>query len=238
MPEDVRWRAQAHGAGIAACDALVTPTAAFAAATARAYKLPPPLTVHNGRGLPPKSRGPRERQVFTAGRLWDDGKNVTVLDGAAGLIDAPVFAAGPLVGPNGTAISLTSARRLGPLTASDVRAWLARSAIFASAACYEPFGLAVLEAAQAGCALVLSDIPTFRELWQDAAVFVPSNRPEAFATQLQALLDSPERTAALGAAAQARASRYTVQAMAEGMSGIYAMLLASPLPRLRPEAAA
>ena len=39
-------------------------------------------------------------------------------------------------------------------------------------ALYEPFGLAVLEAAQAGCALVLSDIPTFRELWDGAALFV------------------------------------------------------------------
>ena len=44
--------------------------------------------------------------------------------------------------------------------------------IFVSVSRYEPFGLAVLEAAHAGCALVLSDIPTFRELWQGAASFV------------------------------------------------------------------
>src|SRR5947199_312178 len=47
-----------------------------------------------------------------------------------------------------------------------------RAAIFASPALYEPFGLTVLEAAAAGCALVLSDIPSFRELWSGAAVFV------------------------------------------------------------------
>ena len=49
---------------------------------------------------------------------------------------------------------------------------MARTAVFVSPALYEPFGLAVLEAAQAGCALVLSDIPTFRELWDGVALFV------------------------------------------------------------------
>jgi glycosyltransferase involved in cell wall biosynthesis len=238
MPEDFRWRAQANREGLVACHALVTPTAAFAEMTARVYELPRPLTVHNGRRLPSGEGGPRERQVFTAGRLWDDGKNIAVLDAAAGLIDAPVFAAGPLAGPNGTGVSLASARSLGALPSSEVRAWLARSAVFASAARYEPFGLAVLEAAQAGCALVLSDVPTFRELWHDAAVFVPPDAPEALAAELQALLDSPERTATLGAAAQARACRYTLHAMAEGMLGVYGVLLASRLPRLRSEAAA
>ena len=53
------------------------------------------------------------------------------------------------------------------------RVSLPRSRSSCRRARYEPFGLAVLEAAQAGCALVLSDIPTFRELWNGAAQFVP-----------------------------------------------------------------
>jgi CDP-paratose 2-epimerase len=238
MPDDFRWRARANREGLVACHALVTPTAAFAEATARAYELPRPLTVHNGRRLPPEGAGPRKRQVFTAGRLWDDGKNIAALDAAARLIDIPVFAAGSLAGPNGTAVSLASARALGLLPSDGIRGWLARSPVFASAALYEPFGLAVLEAAQAGCALVLSDIPTFRELWQDAAVFVRADAPDDIAAELQRLLDAPERTAALGAAAQARARRYTLQAMAEGMLGVYGVLLASRLPRARSEVAA
>jgi glycosyltransferase involved in cell wall biosynthesis len=234
MPEDFRWRARTTREGLAACDALVAPTAAFAGAVARAYEIPRPLTVHLGRRLPRGGGGRRERQVFTAGRLWDDGKGVAVLDAAAGLIDAPVLAAGPLVGPNGAAISLASVRSLGVLPSAEVREWLARSAVFASTARYEPFGLAVLEAAQAGCALVLSDIPTFRELWQDAAAFVAPDAPDALAATLQALVDSPERVAALGAAAEARAGRYALPAMAERMLDVYGMLL----PRLRSEAAA
>ena len=50
---------------------------------------------------------------------------------------------------------------------------MARAAIFVSSSVYEPFGLAVLEAAGSGAALVLSDIPTFRELWDEAALFAP-----------------------------------------------------------------
>jgi glycosyltransferase involved in cell wall biosynthesis len=238
MPDDFRWRARAHREGLVACHALVAPTAAFADATARAYELPRPLAVHNGRALPPEAARPRVRQVFTAGRLWDEGKNLAALDAAAGLIDAPVFAAGPLAGPNGAAVSLAAARPLGPLPPDGVRAWLARTPVFASTASYEPFGLAALEAAQAGCALVLSDIATLRELWQDAALFVPPDRPEAIADALQSLLDAPERAAALGAAARARAGRYTPEGMARGMLGVYGVLLASRLPRRRAEVAA
>ena len=96
----------------------------------------------------------------------------------------------------------------------------------------------MLEAAQAGCALVLSDIPTFRELWDGAAVFVPANDPTAAAAALDALLATPERTAELGAAARAASARYTVEAMADGMLAVYAGLLASRPSRRRSEAAA
>ena len=84
----------------------------------------------------------------------------------------------------------------------------------------------MLEAAQAGCALVLADIPTFRELWDDAATFVPAEDAPAFAAALQALLDAPERAAERGAAARARAGAYSLEAMAEAMLARYRTLLA------------
>jgi glycosyltransferase involved in cell wall biosynthesis len=238
MPKDFRWRAAAHRRGLAACDALVAPSAAFADATARAYDLPRPLVVHNGRALPPATSRRRQRQVFTAGRLWDEGKNIAALDAAAGLIDAPLYAAGPLAGPNGAQAALRHARPVGLLDSSEVRAWLGRTPIFASAARYEPFGLAVLEAAQAGCALVLADTPGFRELWRDAAVLVPPDDPAAIAAALQALLDAPERAASLGAAARRRAGGYTAEAMAAGMLELYRDLLAAGGTRRKAEAAA
>jgi glycosyltransferase involved in cell wall biosynthesis len=224
MPEDFRWRSSALWQGLLNCDVTVAPTAAFAEATARTYEVPRPLVVHNGRTPAAPSPGPREPMVFTAGRLWDDGKNIGLLDAAAARITAPVLAAGPLESPTGEGRGLEHARPLGRLSAEEVRGWLTRTAVFASVPLYEPFGLTVLEAAQAGCPLVLSDIATLRELWDGAAVFVPPDDAAALAAALQRLLDDPDEALRLGAAARLRADRYTVAAMASGMSDIYRMV--------------
>ena len=80
----------------------------------------------------------------------------------------------------------------------------------------------MLEAAQAGCALVLSDIPSFRELWDGAADFVPADDDRALAAAVERAARDPAR---LGAAAQRRAERYTVEAMASGTAALYRALL-------------
>jgi glycosyltransferase involved in cell wall biosynthesis len=221
MPADFRWRSQALWQGMLACNALIAPTAAFAAATALAYEVPVPFVVRNGRspaGLPPAFREPI---VFTSGRLWDDGKNIAVLDEAAALIPAPLYAAGPLTGPNVERRTLGHATPLGRLSSDEVAVWLARTSVYASSALYEPFGLGVLEAAQAGCALVLSDIPTFRELWDGAALFVGARDSEGFAGAISRLLSDPAQASALAVQAQRRAAAYSVDAMAAGVLDVY-----------------
>jgi len=114
---------------------------------------------------------------------------------------------------------------------------LACAAVFVSAARYEPFGLAVLEAAQAGCALVLSDIPTFRELWDGAARFVAPQDEAAIAAAITAVLDDPAERGGLEAAARERARRYTLEAMAEGMLAVYGSVLPQAAARLHEAAA-
>ena len=226
MPQDFIWRSRLAWRGLLACDALIAPTAAFAQATARAYELPAPFVVHNGRAAAPASPNSREPIVFTSGRLWDGGKNVRVLDEAAARASVPVYAAGPLAGPNGAAPDdLRHLRQLGPLASDDVRAWLGRASIYASGALYEPFGLGVLEAAQAGCALVLSDIPTFRELWRDVAIFVDPRRSDRFAAAFDRLARDEPQARRRGRLAQARAADFTADAMARGVADIYAQVL-------------
>ena len=177
--------------------------------------------------------------VFTSGRLWDDGKNVRLLDAAATRTPVPLYAAGPLTGPNGAAIGdLQGLRALGTLTPVQIQDWLARTSIYASSALYEPFGLGVLEAAQAGCALVLSDIPTFRELWQDAAVFVDPRRPEAFAAAFDRLTEDQAEGRRFGGLARARATAFGAEKMARGVAAIYAETLAGRSVAVRREAAA
>jgi glycosyltransferase involved in cell wall biosynthesis len=123
---------------------------------------------------------------------------------------------------------LQNLQLLGELSPGKMAGLLAARPIFASAALYEPFGLSVLEAAQAGCALVLSDIPTHRELWEGTAVFVPPADDAAFASAVADLIGDAERRAKLGRFALARAQLFTPERMAAGMAGIYARLLNAP----------
>ena len=102
---------------------------------------------------------------------------------------------------------------------------LAERPVFASTAIYEPFGLSVLEAAQAGCALVLSDIPSFRELWEGAADFVPADDDEAIAAAITRAVGDGSRRVRSGIAARMRARRYSIEAMAADTAAIYRSLL-------------
>ncbi|HEX8669805.1 MAG TPA: glycosyltransferase family 4 protein [Allosphingosinicella sp.] len=226
LPEDFAWRTELARAGLHAADVVVTPTAAFGEAVQRRYTLPaPPRTVHNGRTpLAVPTAAPHDF-VFTAGRLWDEGKNLGTLDGAAGRIGVPLRAAGPLKGPNGAEVMFDHIHSLGNLEEEELAGWLAARPVFVSAALYEPFGLAVLEAAAAGCPLILADIPTFRELWDEVAIFVHPRDEEGFTRAIAGLVGDDFERAVMGRAARERAARFTPDAMAAQMASIYRGLL-------------
>ncbi len=224
LPDDFRWRVRAVTASMEHADAVVCPTRSFAVASARVHDCTA-RAVHNGRSMGPRSSAQAPADfAFTAGRLWDEGKDFATLDAAAGALRIPLLAAGPLRGPNGARVDCRHAFALGSLDQARVRETLRRRPVFVSAAVYETFGLAVLEAAQAGCALVLADIPTYRELWEDAAIFVPARDPEAFAEAIDRVIADAELREAAANAAYVRSQLYTVEAMAAGIAGIYAEL--------------
>ena len=221
LPPDFAWRRELVQRGLERATVAVAPSIAFAAETTRLYGVPT-ATIYNGRQTSCSRQIPQGDFVFTAGRLWDEGKNVRTLDAAAAFLDAPVQAAGPTEGPNGASVSLNRIQALGHLNAGRVAGLFAARPIYASAALYEPFGLSVLEAAQAGCALVLSDIPTHREMWSGAAIFAPAREGGAFAAALGDLLADRDEREQLGQLARARAAHYTPERMARGMADIYA----------------
>jgi glycosyltransferase involved in cell wall biosynthesis len=217
-----KWRADLTGEGLRAADHVVAPTAAFAEATQLAYALETrPTAVHNGRSPLELPRVAPHDFAFTAGRLWDKGKNVETLDAAAARLAVPVYAAGPDRGPNGDRINLHHARGLGNLGEKELARWIAPRPVFVSAAVYEPFGLAVLEAAAAGCPLVLSDIPTFRELWEEVAIFVDPMDSEGFARAVTSIVGDDFLRTQMGSAARERARQFTPEAMAARMAEIY-----------------
>ncbi len=96
-----------------------------------------------------------------------------------------------------------------------------QSRAFAAPARYEPFGLGVLEAARSGCALVLGDIPTLRELWAGAAMFVDPHRPEVWPVAFERLLADRALSERLGRAARERAAAFTLGGMARCYLALY-----------------
>ncbi len=221
MPADLAWRADATASGLHLADAVIAPSRAHADAMRQVYGTLDLRVIHNGRRPLPTGAGPRARAVLTAGRLWDEGKRAAWLDRAAARLDAPVRAAGPVAGPGSAAASFAHLDLLGTLDEPVLADALAGAAVFASVPAYEPFGLAVLEAAQAGLALVLSDIPSLRELWEGAALFVADEA--ALLPALRRALDAP---GPLGGAARERAGRYTAAAMAEATLALHAQVRA------------
>lgn len=184
-----------------------------------------PTTVHNGRSPLSVAPQPCHDFAFTAGRLWDKGKNAATLDRAAERLQFPLYAAGPVRGPGGDTIELSYASALGVLPDVEVARWMAAGPVFVSAAVYEPFGLAVLEAAAAGCPLVLSDIPTFRELWHDVAAFVDPMDAAGFAEVTALIIGDQSARAEMGRKARQRAAQFSVGAMASKMQAVYESLL-------------
>ena len=229
LPADFAWQADLVSRGYRNAQVLVAPSRAFAEATQRTYDLPAlPEVVHNGRAPDPgPSAADPVEAVFTAGRLWDEGKNAKTLDRVAALTMAPFRAAGPTTGPEGSAITFKHLDALGTLPEHEIRRYLGERPIYVSAARYEPFGLAVLEAAQAGCALVLSAIDSFHELWADAALFVPPTDEEGFAAAIGRLLSDAELRAEYAHAARNRARAFGLDAFADDMLNLYTATLAS-----------
>jgi len=223
------WHREMMGQGLRTCDRIVAPSAAFAEVLRRVFALPAaPQVVHNGRALPAWVRAVAgTNRALTAGRLWDEVKNLRTLDAAAARMQFPFEAAGEVTAPHGERVGATHLQLLGQLDGAALASRLEQRPVFVSAATFEPFGLSILEAAGARCPLVLSNIPTFRELWNGAAVFVEPNDADGFARAIEDILRSPERRDALGAAAHAHALQYTPDRMASGMATHYRDLLAA-----------
>jgi glycosyltransferase involved in cell wall biosynthesis len=162
----------------------------------------------NGRSVSRFRPGKKVPLAASAGRLWDEAKNIRTLDEAASQIEWPIAVAGDCRCPIGNESNFCNLQLLGKLSLSEMSDLFSRSSIFISSAKYEPFGLAVLEAALSGCALVLSDIPTFRELWNESALFFDPDDAEDLAMQINRLVNDPVALEHFAQTALAKACRY------------------------------
>lgn len=163
-------------------------------------------------------------------------------DGEASDADAPLSAAAarrgaesaadgdgaPPAAPEregGPAVPTTSAEpgfhplgEVGPHRLAD---WYGAASVFVLPARYEPFGLAPLEAGLAGCALVLGDIGTLREVWGSAAAFVPPDDRTALRRTLRRLMEDGARRQEMAARARRRALELGADAMGRRYRELY-----------------
>jgi glycogen synthase len=204
-----RYRAEVRS-GLRSADLVVAPSSAMlAAAQAHHGPLSRSRVIYNGRDASLFHSTWKEPFFLSAGRLWDQAKNIAALARIAPRSPWPVYVAG-----DGADTQAPNLRCLGKLDAPSLATWYARASVYVLPAKYEPFGLSALEAALSGCALILGDIPSLREIWSDAAVFVPPDNGEALLDAMMRLAGDANLRDRLAARAAMRAGRYTPDAMA------------------------
>ena len=205
--------------GLAGAAAVVAPTRWMAEELARHYRLAAaPEVIANGVALPKKPGAVRKLQVVSAGRLWDQAKGLTILREVQCAWPVQVAGDGETAG----------ATWLGELPHEELLQLFRESAVYLATSVYEPFGLAPLEAALCGCAVVAQELPSLREVWGDAALYF--NSAAALERVLASLAAHPRRLKGAQCRAGQRAARYSTQAMTARYLAIYETLTGAAQP--------
>ncbi len=100
-----------------------------------------------------------------------------------------------------------------------------RAAIFVSPTKYEPFGLDILEAAKAGCALCVSDIETLRELWSGTASFFNAENSDEAQEKIIQLIENEEMRKENSAKSRESAQEFSSQKMGAAYMNLYRQLV-------------
>ncbi len=212
--------------GLAAAHAVVAPTYATLHDLAAGFgEQPRSHVIPNGRSVH-VPHAARSLQAVTAGRVWDEAKGMAVLEDC--LTPMPVMIAGELSSPEGSYDASRLRRRvlLGILSETHMLELFAQSAIYLVTSLYEPFGLAAVEAAQCGCAVVARDIPSQREVWGDDAAYFTG--AESLCRTLERLSKNEERLhEAQGRALLRVRSRYLREHMTAGYLKLYRGLVSA-----------
>jgi glycosyltransferase involved in cell wall biosynthesis len=158
--------------------------------------------------------------IFAASRQWNDTKNMSALAAVAPRLPWPIYVAGQK-GASSAPAPPHSLNLLGRLDFEELQSWFALASIYMQMARCEPSHLSILQAAQAGCALVLSDLPGLRRVWGNAALYVPPDDLEALEVALVLLIaDSIFRTI-MAQRALARAQKFASESKSFSYHSVY-----------------
>ncbi|MBV8816810.1 MAG: glycosyltransferase family 4 protein [Acidobacteriaceae bacterium] len=220
-PREWDYYASRVASGLAAANIVVTPTRTMLTALEKHYgPLPDSRVIHNAAAPAAFRPGTKQPFIFAAGRLWDKAKNISMLARVAGKVAWPVRVAGDGSGEPHSGLTM-----LGRLSRAQVAAEMASASIYAFPVRYEPFGLSILEAALAGCALVLGDISSVRENWHGCALFVDPGSEDDLRHALNLLIEDDGYRHRLAAVARTRALQFSPSIMASQYLDAYQHIL-------------
>ncbi|MDB6123168.1 MAG: glycosyl transferase family 1 [Pedosphaera sp.] len=229
-PFDYNRYREAVTQGLRAANLVVAPSQAMLQELKEHYgPLSSSEVIPNGRNPEAFKPSPKKELILTAGRLWDEAKNIKALTMIAPALAWPVYVAGEEKHPDGFGTEHKHVQLLGRLSHDELAPWFAQASIYALPARYEPFGLSALEAGLADCALVLGDIPSLREIWGEAALFVAPDDTEALKAALNKLISDRAMLNEYASRAQSRASEFSPQKMAKRYVSAYAGLIRNHL---------
>lgn len=226
-----QYRANLHR-GLSAADTVVAPTRWMLDQISTHYLEPKQgSVVPNGRD--PKLFIPyvaKQNYAVSVGRLWDAGKQVSLLLGDDLPIDTVLI--GSERSPEGTGETALLPRQTsrlkmqGFLSEVQLRQVFARASMYLATSRYEPFGLAPLEAALSRCAIIANDIPSFREVWGEDAIYFERNNSRSLIDAIQELASNSARRAEYADRALNRAqNHFTSEQMADKYLKLYRTLV-------------
>jgi glycosyltransferase involved in cell wall biosynthesis len=232
----MKWYRDTIVRGIEGADALLAPSAWMLDRISACYGYP-----RRGEVIYP-GRNPiffnpyvsKDDCVLAVGRMVDASKQVFLLTqhahpmpvcivGAEHTVPTPRL---PIRADVKVAIDQTSVAIRGPQTEAQLRALYSRASIYAATARYEPLGMPALEAAFSRCAIVANDIPSFREVWGDAALYFRTNDAASLAESIRMLNDDRPMRRAYAELAYTRArERFTTKRMIDDCLSLYRSLV-------------
>jgi glycosyltransferase involved in cell wall biosynthesis len=174
------------------------------------------IVIYNGRTPELFYRDEKQPYIMSMGRIWDEGKNIKLLIDTAPEINCEIKIAGENnFGNQNINVEHKNVNYLGKLDADQIADELSAASVYVLPAKYEPFGLSVLEAALSGCALVLGDTSSLKEIWQDDALYVDTDDAEALAETINDLMDNPGRLKYYSDIAYMHAKQYSSSILAK-----------------------
>ncbi len=227
--------------GLRAADVVVAPTVwmldSIRSCYMSSWDLSPTRNaiVYHGRNpVSFNSYGKKDDSVLAVGRMLDPGKQIGLLTQHNHRLPISIVASDstaqvprlPICADVKVAVDETTVSLKGQQTEAQMRALYSRTSIYVATSRYEPFGIAAVEAALSRCAVVANDIPSFREVWGDAALYFQPNDAASLAEVLQRLsVDRELRRAYANRAFQRAHECFTAKRMIDEYAALYDRVL-------------